>query len=306
MQELAILLSSIAGAASAVAVNKFPKGSARLQSIGASAHVKGRIGSLKIEKDILNKTIARLYEEDSGLSRIQKDRLLLRYQHQLGIILAKLERLEAAGRHPDLGPVGDGLITLMDQKLSQLDSRLYELSSKIAASGPQAREEGADAGGPEKPGPAKGMRDAFKHDEGQRAQKTESVEIPKARKRPMEITTLTSIPKSVPKYPFEEKPRPAPRPERPPEPQETGQIPRPNATREEEILRAGAGMAGPDLGLPDPESRLPKPAAPKALPRPEEAPKTAGGEEDGDDDDLEKIKGEILKTLSKLEQAEVE
>ena len=32
-----------------------------------------------------------------------------------------------------MGPLGDGLITLMDQKLSQLDQRLYELTSKIQA-----------------------------------------------------------------------------------------------------------------------------------------------------------------------------
>ena len=32
-----------------------------------------------------------------------------------------------------MGPVGDGLITLMDQKLSKLDDRLYELSSKMTS-----------------------------------------------------------------------------------------------------------------------------------------------------------------------------
>ena len=49
-------------------------------------------------------------------------------------ILAKLEKLEQASNHPDLGPVGDGLISLMDQKLSKLDDRLYDLSSKISNS----------------------------------------------------------------------------------------------------------------------------------------------------------------------------
>ena len=44
--------------------------------------------------------------------------------------MAKLEKLEQASNHPDLGPVGDGLISLMDQKLSKLDDRLYELSTK--------------------------------------------------------------------------------------------------------------------------------------------------------------------------------
>ena len=67
---------------------------------------------------------------DSEFSKIQKDKLLLKYQHQLGIILAKLEKLDQASKHPDLGPVGDGLITLMDQKLSKLDDRLYEIIIK--------------------------------------------------------------------------------------------------------------------------------------------------------------------------------
>ena len=65
------------------------------------------------------------------LSKIQRDRLLIRYQHQLGVVLAKIDKLDAASKHPDLGPLGDGLITLMDQKLSQFDKRLYEISSKI-------------------------------------------------------------------------------------------------------------------------------------------------------------------------------
>ena len=131
MQEIAIILSSLAGVATAAAVRKSPKNKTQLLSIGASSHIKNQITSLKIEKDILTKTISRLYQYDSDLTKIQQDKLLLKYQHQLGIILARLEKLEDASKHPDLGPVGDGLITLMDQKLSKLDDRLYELSSKL-------------------------------------------------------------------------------------------------------------------------------------------------------------------------------
>ena len=132
MQEIAIILSSIAGVATAAAVRRAPRNKTQLLSIGASAHIKSQINSLKIEKDILTKTISRLYQSDSEFSKIQRDKLLIKYQHQLGVILAKLEKLEDASKHPDLGPVGDGLITLMDQKLSKLDDRLYELSSKIS------------------------------------------------------------------------------------------------------------------------------------------------------------------------------
>ena len=124
MQEIAIILSSLAGVATAAAVRKMPRDKNQLLSLGASSHIKSQINSLKIEKDILTKTISRLYQTDSEFPKIQKDKLLLKYQHQLGIILAKLEKLEQASNHPDLGPVGDGLISLMDQKLSKLDDRL--------------------------------------------------------------------------------------------------------------------------------------------------------------------------------------
>ena len=112
----------------------------KVLSIGANAHIKSQLNSLNIEKDILTKTISRLYQHEIDISKIQQDRLLIRYQHQLGIVLAKIEKLEAASKHPDLGPLGDGLITLMDQKLSQLDKRLYELTSKINVSNSQMGE----------------------------------------------------------------------------------------------------------------------------------------------------------------------
>ena len=101
------------------------------QKIGANAHIISQINSLEVERDILTKTISRLYDNDSDLSKIQRDRLLLRYQHQLGVIIARIEKLETVSKHPDLGPLGEGLITLMDQKLSHLDQRLYELTTKI-------------------------------------------------------------------------------------------------------------------------------------------------------------------------------
>ena len=91
MQEIVLILSSIAGVATASALKKILKEKNQLLSLGASSHIKSQINSLKIEKDILTKTISRLYENDSEFTKIQKDKLLLKYQHQLGIVLAKLE-----------------------------------------------------------------------------------------------------------------------------------------------------------------------------------------------------------------------
>ena len=114
-------------------LKQFFKSKNKLQtpSIGSNSQIVSQLHALEIEKDILTKTIARLYQNETELTKIQKDRLLLKYQHQLGIVITRIEKLENASKHPDLGPLGDGLITLMDQKLSQLDQRLYELTSKI-------------------------------------------------------------------------------------------------------------------------------------------------------------------------------
>lgn len=280
MQELAILLSSLAGAASVVAVKRFPRNT-RLQSVGVSSHIKNQINSLKIEKDILNKTIARLYEDDSTLLKIQKDRLLLKYQHQLGVILARLEKLELAKRHPDLGPVGDGLITLMDQKLSQLDNRLYELSSKITLSNAGLQKDVKA----EKINPIKKMQETIKFERNIKPLDIPT-EIPKTRKKPIEITTLTTITDHMAKYPFADEIK---TPDL--KPVEALDI-KPKVMQKEVPL---------DQPKTDVESKLP---TPKVISPPKETPKSESN--DVKDDDLEKIKNDILKTLSKLEQAEVE
>ena len=108
MQEIALFLTGIAGVATAAAYRKFPKTKSQLKTLGSNPHIQSKIHSLEVEKDILTKTISRLYQHDAGLTKIQKDRLLSKYQHQLGIVLAQIEKLEQANKHPDMGPLGDG------------------------------------------------------------------------------------------------------------------------------------------------------------------------------------------------------
>lgn len=126
MQEIVILLSSLVGVATAAAVRK-----TKLNHT-ANTHIQSQINSLRIEKDLLGKTISRVYDE-SNYTKTQRDQLLSKYQHQLGTVLSKLEKLEEANKHPDFGPVGDGLISLLDQKLSKFDDAIHELSSKITS-----------------------------------------------------------------------------------------------------------------------------------------------------------------------------
>jgi len=135
MQEIAILISTVAGTCTAAAIRKYRINKIKTPTvIGANTHIKNQMHTLEVEKQVLTKSISRLYQDDVGLTPIQRDRVLLKYQHRLAIILSRIEKLEQVSKHPDLGPLGDGLVTLMDQKLSQLDQRLYELTSKIKIS----------------------------------------------------------------------------------------------------------------------------------------------------------------------------
>ena len=300
MQEIAIILSSLAGVATAAAARKMPRNKTQLLSLGASSHIKSKINSLKIEKDILTKTIARLYQTDSDFPKIQRDKLLLKYQHQLGIVLARLEKLEEASHHPDLGPIGDGLITLMDQKLSRLDDRLYELSSKIAnVPVPEIKEEKPEA---------KPSRKIFNFEKPKET-KLDPIVIPQASSRQsFELTTLTRFSDKEPKFQVFEKPV-EPKVEIMREmiqPKEEIIISQPKIEDKIEIIQSV--IAKPEIKLetkPDINEEVAKITEHKALPEPKKS-NILDDDFDEDTDDLDKIKGEIMKVLSKIEQAEVE
>ena len=317
MQEIVLILSSLAGVATAAAVRKMPRDKNQLLSLGASSHIKSQINSLKIEKDILTKTISRLYQAESEFSKIQKDKLLLRYQHQLGIVLAKLEKLEQASEHPDLGPVGDGLITLMDQKLSKMDDRLYEISSKMASAKIQTPK-------PKEPEVKKQESKPFNFEKPKET-KTEPTAIPPTKsKQSFELTTLTNISKKESKFPLlidvEAKqeivnPMPQPKAVQPeiikPKEEIIQEIIQPKQKVEDkiEIIQSVTPKPEPVLETkPDINKEVAKITEHKALPEPEQKPKPTTLDDDFDDDadDLDKIKGNIMKVLSKLDQAEVE
>ncbi|QLH02264.1 hypothetical protein C5F47_01080 [Nitrosopumilus cobalaminigenes] len=317
MQEIVLILSSLAGVATAAAVRKMPRDKNQLLSLGASSHIKSQISSLKIEKDILTKTISRLYQAESEFSKIQKDKLLLKYQHQLGIVLAKLEKLEQASNHPDLGPVGDGLITLMDQKLSKLDDRLYELSSKMTS----AKVETSKVKVPEvKQETKQKISNVFNFDKPKES-KMEPIEIPPTKSRQsFELTTLTNISRKEPKFPlFEEEkkvtksmpqPRVIPTEVIKPKEEIVQEIIQPKPKVEDKIEIIQSVTPKPEIKVevkPDINKEVAKITEHKALPEPiKEKPVTLDDDFDDDADDLDKIKGDIMKVLSKLDQAEVE
>ncbi len=316
MQEIVLFLSSIAGVCTAAAVKKFPKNKVEARTIGANSQIKNQINSLRLEKEILTKTITRLYQNDAGLNKIQRDRLLLRYQHQLGVILTKIEKLEMASNHPDLGPVGEGLITLMDQKLSQLDKRLYELSSKITIVNSQNHQVKTEE---------KIQKEEIKKVKSITDLQEKPIEIKKTEEKPqqkviiptiqaaprlsrsVELTTLTEISNKHPEFPFIEQKSLQPKSEIVEEIVKQHE----KAPEKVEIIQTTL--------KPEAKPETPKQEILTQLPvqqqnttqieqeKPQTSLKIPDEDKiEEDEDDLDKIKGEIMKTLSRLEQAEVE
>ena len=278
-------------------LKQFFKSKNKLQtpSIGSNSQIVSQLHALEIEKDILTKTIARLYQNETDLTKIQKDRLLLKYQHQLGVVITRIEKLENASKHPDLGPLGDGLITLMDQKLSQLDQRLYELTSKIQV--------------------AQTENDTHNKKKNKKISETEIKSKPifekpieeyaNKRSDKFEITTLTSLPKLDPvkqsKYDemlsqlSSDVITPPPMKPKIYEEQKTEVV----EIKEQNIMPVIENKPEPIVQqVPEPViQQVTKPIV--ELPEEEDL-------DDDDDDDLNKIKTKIMETMSKIEQAEVD
>jgi hypothetical protein len=264
-------------------------------SIGSNSQIVSQLHSLEIEKDILTKTIARLYQNETDLTKIQKDRLLLKYQHQLGVVITRIEKIENASKHPDLGPLGDGLITLMDQKLSRLDQRLYELTSKI-----QVAQAENDVHTKKKSKKTSEMEEKSKPI----FEKPIEEYVNKSSDK-FEITTLTSLPKldAVKQSKYDEMLSQlssdviTPPPMKPkiteeqkievPEIKEHSLVP----VVEEKLKPVVEAIQKPIF------ENIPKPVV--ELPEESEL-------DDDDDDDLNKIKTKIMETMSKIEQAEVD
>jgi len=193
------------------------------------------------------------------------------------------------------------LITLMDQKLSQLDKSLYELSSKITIANSQIPEK-------ESPKPKQESKEKVAIEDKAPEKPRPQVSVPTIQAsppepvNPVELTTLTEISAKIPQFPFfESKPTP-------PKREIVEEIPKPEQKVPEkiEIVQTTSSIpemkpetpsqqVTPEFTLPTPQESVQKPVV--ELPDEEKIE---------DEDDLIKIKGEIMKALSRLEQAEVE
>ena len=153
--------------------------------------IKNEVNSLIIERDILTKTIFRVYQQDSNLTKIQRDKLLTRYQHQLAVVVTKIEEIGKAMRHTGTNPLDEGLFAAMEQKLSRIDERLQEMSSKITPSNKRTERQIQKSALNTQPSVQKNKK---------KSAYISDMKLTSNNYRPLEITTLTQVPNQLPEF----------------------------------------------------------------------------------------------------------
>jgi len=149
---------------------------------------RNEANSLIIERDILTKTIFRVYQQDSNLTKIQRDKLLTRYQYQLGVVVTKIEELGNAMRNTGTNHSDEGLFAAMEQKLSRIDERLEEMSSRKTPSNKRAERQ-----------TQKNVQSSVQKNK-KKSTYTSDVKLGSNNYGPLEITTLTQIPNRLPEF----------------------------------------------------------------------------------------------------------
>ena len=161
--------------------------------------IKNEASSLIIERDILTKTIFRVYQQDSHLTKIQRDKLLTRYQHQLAVVVSKIEELGNAMRNTGTNHSDEGLFAAMEQKLSTMDERLQEISSKISTPKKQAERQTQK--------PRINVQASIQKHKKKSAYQSD-MNLGSTSHKPLEITTLTEVPTGLPEF-FRRKLKPS-------------------------------------------------------------------------------------------------
>ena len=152
---------------------------------------RNEANSLIIERDILTKTIFRVYQKDSHLTKIQRDKLLTRYQHQLAVVVSKIEELGNAMRNTGTNHSDEGLFAAMEQKLSNMDERLQEISSKISTPKKQVERQTQRS-------KSYTQQSIQKH--RKKSTRQLGMNLGSNRYEPLEITTLTTVPTELPEF----------------------------------------------------------------------------------------------------------
>lgn len=151
---------------------------------------KNEINTLVLEHDILTKTIFRLYQQDSHLTKIQRDKLLTRYQYQLGIITAKIKKLGEIITNKDANTLEERLVSVIEQKFSNMDKKIQAaLDSKNSSQIQHPKQKST-----------KSRKEEYSGQKDEKNAYSLGLELDSYKHKPLEITTLSEVPSKIPEF----------------------------------------------------------------------------------------------------------
>ncbi len=133
VEELAVIAgSSAAGAISAAVMAKVSKLKAKVAKRPESVNAaRVELASLLFEKTLAAEAITRIYEsaQEGKVDRLERDRLLLKYKRDLDSLNERIAMLQPVAEYADLKEVRTQLVSLIQDRISAIDSKLAAMSS---------------------------------------------------------------------------------------------------------------------------------------------------------------------------------
>jgi hypothetical protein len=133
-----ILLGAISGAVIVNRISIRSKSSLKKKErfIKPFSTTKEELQSLQFEKSLISQSITRVYEAsyEGKIDLIERDRLLLKYKQQLDSYNKKIEDLQSLVDISELADMRNGLVSLLEGRITAIDHKLAEISNKYGIS----------------------------------------------------------------------------------------------------------------------------------------------------------------------------
>ena len=102
-----------------------------ISQLSSSAQNIQVLESLKIENDIIKEGISKIYEAFNGnkISKLEYDRLMVKYSEELRICDERIKELQPIIDILELKDLRNGLVSLIENRIKNIDEKLDTLSS---------------------------------------------------------------------------------------------------------------------------------------------------------------------------------
>ncbi|MFQ5969370.1 MAG: hypothetical protein ACE5J2_02600 [Nitrososphaerales archaeon] len=133
MEPFVLVAGSVAGAFTAIAIDKVSQVNAKLKhNNNVSVQSKQNFESLDLERRIVSEAIGRVYyyERKGRISSSEREKLIARYKQQFDALNVKINSITLADVK-EVSKLQENLVVVLDQRMAQINAKLDDLSSKI-------------------------------------------------------------------------------------------------------------------------------------------------------------------------------